>query len=90
MFDVIEDNVSTKRDTNGNKGLLLEKAGITGDMSATDNILYNQITNDEETLEELEDYLEDREEWYYDKYTTMETFISTMNSQLETLQSSFS
>ena len=89
VFDTLEDSVSTKRDLHGNKGFLLEKAGTTGDMTAKDNLLYNRITDYEDTLSDLEDYLEEKEEWYYEKYTYMETYISQMNSQLESIQSSF-
>ena len=38
-----QDNVSTVRDSNGNKGFLLEKAGIEGDITNTRNILSKEL-----------------------------------------------
>ncbi len=90
FFDALEDRVSTITDLGGAKGLLLEKAGKSGDASATDNTLYASILKNEEELEDLEDYLVEREEYYYDRFTAMETYITQMNSQLSSFQSSFS
>lgn len=90
FFDALEDRVSTITSVNGAKGLLLEKAGKSGDASATDNALYSAIAKREAELEELEDYLTEREEFYYDRFTAMETYISEMNAQLSAFQASFS
>ena len=42
-FDIIEDNITTIRDLNGKKGILLEKAGIEGDTSEFTNLIFNEI-----------------------------------------------
>jgi len=90
LYDSIEDTVSTSTDLSGNKGTLLEKAGETGDSSATDNSLYKQITKYTTQLSDLETYLNDKEDSYYKKFTAMETYISKMNSQLSSFSSNFS
>lgn len=90
LFDQLEDRISTVTDTAGNKGTLLEKSGKTGDSSATDNVLYKRIQKREAELEALEDWLSDKEEFYYDQFTAMETYISEMNAQLSAFQASFS
>lgn len=90
FFDALEDRISTVTDTSGVKGLLLQKAGKTGDASVTDNALYASVSKREEDLEELETYLTEREEYYYTRFTAMETYISQMNAQLSAFQSNFS
>lgn len=67
--------------------MLLEKAGMDGDSTAYDNILYNKIQQYEEEMEELSYNLEDKEEYYYSKFTAMETYINQMNAQLEAIMS---
>ncbi len=87
LYDAIEDKVSLSRDSNGNKGSLIELAGAEGDSSETDNILYEEIEEYSETLVDLEEWLVEKEEELYDDYTTMETYLSQMNAELEALSS---
>jgi flagellar hook-associated protein 2 len=87
FYDTLAKYISTTRDTSGNKGLLLEKAGIEEDTSDTDNTLTTLINKYEDEISDEEDRLDDYEDTLYDKYTTLETYISTMNSQLSALSS---
>ncbi len=87
LYDAIEDKISLSRDSNGNKGSLIELAGAEGDSSETDNILYEEIEEYSETLVDLEGWLLEKEEELYDDYTTMETYLSEMNAELEALSS---
>lgn len=87
FYDILQDNIGTIRDSSGNKGLLLEKAGIAGDASSTDNTLTDQIDEYEEEIADEEDRLDDERERLYEKYTALETCISELNSQLTSLQS---
>lgn len=87
LYDLIQDNISTLRDNNGNKGILLVKAGTTGDASQYSNQLYDQITDYEEDIEAMLEKLEDKEDYYYKKFSAMETYINNMNSQITALQS---
>lgn len=87
FYDIMAKNISTIRDSAGNKGTLLEKAGTEDDASDTDNTLTTLLEQYEEEIEEEEDRLDDFEEALYTKYTTLETYISTMNSQLSSLSS---
>lgn len=87
FYDIIQKNISTIRDSAGNKGTLLEKAGTEGDASETDNTLSTLLDKYEEEIEEEEDRLDEFEENLYTKYTTLETYINTMNSQLSSLSS---
>lgn len=87
LYDILQDNISTYTDSYGNKGTLLEKAGMEGDGSEYDNILTSQISKYDDEIETLMDKLDDKEDYYYEKFSLMETYISQMNTQLSVLQS---
>lgn len=81
LYDILQDNIRTMRDVNGNKGTLLEKAGFIGDASEFDNAFYNEISNYDKKIDELTEKLIDKENAYYAKFTALEKMMSRMNSQ---------
>lgn len=87
IYDILQDNISTLRDNNGNKGLMLEKAGLEDDTTETDNSYTTMIEDYQESIEAEEDRLDEEEERLYEKYSTLETYISTMSAQLATISS---
>lgn len=87
IFDILQDNISTYRNSSGYKGLLLEKAGLDGDSSEYDNMLDDEIEDYEDKIDAMLDKLDEKEDYYYSKFSTMETYINNMNSQLSALQS---
>lgn len=87
FYDILQENISTIRDTAGNKGTLIEIAGTDNDTSDTDNTLTTKIDKYEDEISDEEDRLDDYEETLYNKYTTLETYINTMNAQLSALSS---
>jgi flagellar hook-associated protein 2 len=89
LFDVIENNIRTIRDEDGNKGLLLEKAGIDGDLSDIKNTLYNEIKEFNEDIFELTNKLYKREESYYQKYARLEKMLASMMDQGNYLMNQF-
>ncbi|PAB60119.1 flagellar filament capping protein FliD [Anaeromicrobium sediminis] len=90
LYDIMEDNVSIYRNANGSKGTLLEKVGMIGDSSEYDNIYYSRIEDYEEEIEELEEKMLDKENYYYEQFAAMEVYLQEMNSQLESIMSMFS
>lgn len=86
LFDIVEKNIRTV----SGKGLLLQKAGIEGDTTEFTSQLYEQIDDYDDRIAELEEKLIDKENWYYKKFTAMETAISQMNTQSAWLTSQFS
>ncbi|MCR4435052.1 MAG: flagellar filament capping protein FliD [Clostridiales bacterium] len=90
ISDILEDNISTYRDNNGNKGVLLEKAGLVGDASEFDNLLYDEINQYTEKANDLTERLAEKEENYYKKFTNLEVFINQMNQQSSWLSSQLS
>lgn len=87
FYDVIAKYTSTVRDSSGNKGLLLEMAGISGDSSNSDNQLSDQLSDYEEKISKEKDRLSTYSDKLYTKYTNLETYINQMNVQLSSLSS---
>lgn len=87
LYDVLQDNISTIRDSNGNKGFLIEKAGVENDASNTDNLLTEQLDALKAKIDKEQERLDNKQTALYKQYTTLETYINTMNSQLSALQS---
>lgn len=87
ISDILNDYISTVRDKNGYKGILLERAGMEGDMSQFENSLSKEIKSFEERISELYVKLYEKEEKYYRQYTVLEKYMNQMNSQLNWLLS---
>jgi flagellar hook-associated protein 2 len=87
FYDILQKNISSIRDSAGNKGTLLEKAGAEKDASETDNTLTTLIEKYEEELEDEEGRIDEYQSKLYTKYSTLETYINKMNSQLSSLTS---
>jgi len=87
LYDITETYVSTSSDSNGNKGLLVEKAGFADDYTEVNSSMYKQLQDMEDRLLEMEDDLMEKEETYYLEFSYMETYISQMNSQMQMISS---
>ena len=90
ISDIIEDQITTIRDANGKKGILLEKAGVAGDMSATSNTIYTELSNYDKRIADMLDKLETKEEAYFKKFSALETALQKMNQQSSWLTSQMS
>ncbi len=90
LSDIIEDYVSTKRNADGKKGFLLEKAGIEGDLSSTENLMYEQLKDFDKRIDNMMDKLIRKEEGYYKKFSQLETMLMRMNQQSAWIMSQFS
>lgn len=87
ISDIVNDYISTSRDANGNKGILLVKAGMKGDSSEHDNIMSKQLDEYDERIDEMTDSLTEKEEYYYKKFSMLEEYLSAMNAQSAWLSS---
>lgn len=87
VSDILEDHVSILRDTNGKKGFLLEKAGITGDSSMGLNDIQRELTGFDSRISTMLERLADKEEAYYRRFTAMEQALQRMNEQSSWLAS---
>lgn len=89
ISDILEDNISIYRDSNGNKGTLLEKAGIEGDITFNDNLLNDELKNYDKRISALTERLIRKEENYYRQFTALERYLAQMNAQSAWLMTQF-
>jgi flagellar hook-associated protein 2 len=87
MERIISDNIRTTRDNNGRKGLLLERAGLLGDSSATNNVLYRRLTNFNNRILSMSERLDKKEEDYYKRFSRFESTMFKMMEQSNSLMS---
>ncbi len=83
--DIFKDYSRTTRDANGNKGFLIVKAGIENDTSVVQNDISKRINAYDTRLDRLAEYLASREEYYYNMFAKMESALSQMQSQSDSL-----
>lgn len=87
LYDILQDSISTYTGLDGKKGSLLEKAGLEGDGTEYSNIISEQIDKYNVEIEAMLERLSEKEDYYYNKYSVMETYINQMNNQISVLQS---
>ncbi len=85
LDDIIKDYTRTTRDENGNKGILIMKAGVTNDSSVVNNELTKKMLDYDLRISDLADYLADRETYYYNMFAAMESAMSKLQSQADSL-----
>jgi len=86
IYDVLQDNIRTTRNTSGKKGVLLEKAGLEGDTTEFTNMMNNKIKQYDSRIDDLIEYLNDRENYYYQMFAQMEKAMTEMQTQSSWLQ----
>lgn len=85
ISDILKDYTRTTRDENGNKGILVNKAGLLNDASVINNELTKKMLEYDTRITYLEDYLADKETHYYNTFSAMETAMSKLQSQADSL-----
>lgn len=79
--DILQDAIRTNTDVDGNKGTLLEKAGIVGDRSEYESVLAKEMLQFDDDAYELNKKLVAKENALYQKYAAMESALNKLNSQ---------
>ncbi len=90
VYDILQKYVSTYRDSSNQKGLMLEKVGITGDTTNTQNVLTKELTSLADKIKQEQARLDDEQDRYYAQFTNMEQAINKLSSQASILASAFS
>ena len=85
IASIVQDNVRTTRDDGGRKGRLLERAGMEGDSSLTNNVLFRRLQNFDRQITRFTDRLERREEEHYQRFARFESAMFQMMEQGESL-----
>lgn len=78
--DILSDYVRISRDTEGKKGVFIEKAGIVGTTLGSD-LISKEITSFNERIADIEEYLTSRENSYYQRFAAMESALQQLQSQ---------
>ncbi len=68
-------------------GSLYKKAGIENTASGIDNDMYKQIKAQEDKISDMRKTLANKETYYYNMFSKLETAITASNSQMASLQS---
>ncbi len=89
LSDIIQDAIRTSTDNGGNKGSLLEKAGIIGDRSEYSNVLYKEISDFDSQVTDMNNRLIEKENALYNKFAKMESALSKMNEQQSWIMQQF-
>ncbi|MGN0638314.1 MAG: flagellar filament capping protein FliD [Huintestinicola sp.] len=87
---VLNNAINAAIDTNTNKngyakGTLTAMAGVANTRSDSKNLIYNQITSLQSLIDRLNDRYEKEQERLWNRYSTLESYISTMNNQSSSL-----
>ncbi len=81
LSDILQDNIRTRRDKNGKKGTLLEKAGIVGDASEMVNLMDDQLKDMNKRIDDAIDRMYRAENRYWAQFTALERALQQMNAQ---------
>lgn len=87
ISDVLQDYTRTTRDTKGKKGLLIEKAGIAGDYTEFNNLLFNQEKDKQKQIDDMKTKFNDKQTYYYNKFSQLESAMNALNAQQASLAS---
>lgn len=91
ISDILEDYTSNiYTDSNGKKGMLIEKAGMKGTSSDYTNLLYKDLAIRDKKIFDMEKYVADKESRYYLQFAKLETAMNKMNSQSSALSQQLS
>ena len=81
LSDILQDNIRTRRDKDGRKGVLLEKAGIVGDASEFSNLMDEKLKDMNKRIDAAIERMIQAEERYWAQFTALETAIQRMSAQ---------
>ena len=81
QFEKIIDNATRTTGGPGERGSLVDKAGVSGTASATSNAIYNKIKSLQDTIAALQRRYEQQQDRYWKIYGNMESMLGNLNSQ---------
>lgn len=79
--DIFMDHVSTRRNAAGLKGILLEKAGLIGDVTEFSNTISKTIEKIDRRIDQANLRMDEQEDKYWRAFAALEEAVGTMNSQ---------
>lgn len=85
-FDNVLNGAVKTSGAESDRGILVQKAGVSGTASATTNSIYNQIKSLKTMIDTLKDRYEQQQERYWKLYSNMETSLGKINGQSSYIQ----
>lgn len=85
LDNIINSAVKTTGEA-GERGILVDKAGVSGTSSATNNSIYSQIRSLKDTIDRLQERYEQQQDRYWKLYSNMETSLGNINGQSSYIQ----
>jgi flagellar hook-associated protein 2 len=79
--DILQEYTRTSRNVNGKKGILLEKAGIKGDLTEFKSLLSEDIIKKDTKINEMIKSLAAKENKFYAQFAKLEVAMNKLNSQ---------
>ncbi len=86
QFDNVLNGAVKTSGAEADRGILVQKAGVSGTASATTNSIYNQIKSLKTMIDSLKDRYEQQQERYWSIYSNMETMLGSINGQSSYIQ----
>jgi flagellar hook-associated protein 2 len=88
LVDRLDDVIKAASSTVGGvPGSLLTMAGATGDATQYNNTIYNKLTQLNSDITDYNTQLTDKENYYYNEFENLETFMEQANSESSSLTS---
>ncbi len=87
--DILMDNIRTTRNKDGKKGILLEKAGIVGDITEFENLIDDELKRLDTRLDRAMDTMMRQENRYWNQFIALEKAIQRLNMQSMWLMQQF-
>jgi len=81
ISDILMDTIRTTRDSRGKKGILLEKAGIVGDITEFQNLMDDELKRLDRRIDAAVEAMIRQENRYWAQFTALERAIQQMNAQ---------
>ena len=81
QFEKIIDNATRTTGAAGERGTLVDKAGVAGTSSATSNSIYNKIKSLQDMIATLQARYDQQQDRFWKIYGNMETMLGNLNSQ---------
>lgn len=89
LYDIIQDNIRTTVDKTGQRGVLVQKAGMANHYTDTLNDMENDMDKQDTKIDDLLEKFYDKEDRLYKKFASLETAMQNLNSQQSWLSQQF-
>jgi flagellar hook-associated protein 2 len=85
--DILQDYTRTTRDSGGNKGILISKAGVQGDYTEFNNLITNDLNSQQKYIDDFVTRMSAKQDSYYAKFANLESAMNNLNKQNSALAS---